>query len=116
MLLNGGRHGHERILSRASVELMTTDQITPAQKAISPFFPGFWDNTGWGLGVSIVTHRDGISASPGRFGWSGGWGTSWGADPREELQAVLLFQRLFDGPAINLLTDFWTLVYQALDD
>jgi len=29
MMLNKGRHGPERILSRMSVELMTTDQLTP---------------------------------------------------------------------------------------
>ena len=33
MMLNGGRLGSERILSRPSVELMTTDQLTPEQKA-----------------------------------------------------------------------------------
>ena len=33
MLLRGGKHGGERILSRAAVELMTSDQLTPAQKA-----------------------------------------------------------------------------------
>src|SRR5216683_6667892 len=32
MMLNGGRLGSERILSRPSVELMTTDQIAPEQK------------------------------------------------------------------------------------
>ena len=38
MLLNKGRQGSERILSRPSVELMTTDHITPEQKAVSGFF------------------------------------------------------------------------------
>jgi CubicO group peptidase (beta-lactamase class C family) len=70
MMLNNGKHGNERILSRLSVELMTTDHITPAQKAASDFFPGFWDNRGWGFGVSIVTRRDDVAAVPGRFGWT----------------------------------------------
>jgi hypothetical protein len=47
MMLKGGRHGNERILSRRSVELMTTDHITPEQKAVSDFFPDFWDSHGW---------------------------------------------------------------------
>ena len=47
MMLNRGAYGRERILSRMSVELMTTDQITPAQKAASPFFEHFWDSRGW---------------------------------------------------------------------
>lgn len=81
MLLNKGRYGSERILSRPSVELMTTDQLTPEQKAASRFFPGYFDSRGWGLGVSIVTRRDDVSAVPGQFGWSGGYGTSWYSDP-----------------------------------
>src|SRR5512143_1688233 len=43
MMLNGGAYGKERILSRPSVELMTTDQLTAEQKAASPFFENFWD-------------------------------------------------------------------------
>ena len=58
MMLNKGTYGRGRILSRPSVELMTTDQITPAQKAGSPFFENFWDNRGWGFGLSIITRRD----------------------------------------------------------
>src|SRR5438477_506289 len=33
MMLSKGKHGSERILSRLSVETMTTDQLTPEQKA-----------------------------------------------------------------------------------
>ena len=33
MMLNRGRHGREQILSRAAVELMTSDQLTPEQRA-----------------------------------------------------------------------------------
>ena len=54
MMLNRGVYGSERILSRLSVEAMTTDQLTPEQKAASPFFENFWDSRGWGLGLSIV--------------------------------------------------------------
>ena len=47
MMLDRGRHGTDRILARPTVELMTTDHITPEQKAASPFSPGFWDTDGW---------------------------------------------------------------------
>jgi len=94
MMLNMGKHGNERIVSRLSVELMTTDHITPQQKAISDFFPGFWDNRGWGFGVSIVTRRDDLSAVPGRYGWDGGYGTSAYMDPREDVIGILMTQRL----------------------
>lgn len=114
MLLNGGTHGSQRILSRPAIEAMTTDQLTAEQKANSPFFPGFWDNRGWGLGLSVITRRDGIAASPGRFGWDGGYGTSWSSDPREGLVAILMTQRLAQSD--DLYNDFWTSVYQALND
>jgi CubicO group peptidase (beta-lactamase class C family) len=117
MMLKLGRLGAERILARSTVELMTADHLTPAQKAASPFFPGFWDRTGWGLGVSVTTQRDGLAPSPGSYGWMGGFGTSWWTDPHENMVAVLLSQRLMAGPndvAIN--DDFTTLAYQAIDD
>jgi CubicO group peptidase (beta-lactamase class C family) len=117
MMLNRGKHGSERILSRLAVEIMTTDQLTPEQKAASAFFPGFWDSRGWGFGVSVVTGRDGVAAVPGRFGWDGGYGTSWSSDPKEDMVGILMTQRLWTSPippAVHL--DFWPSAYQAIDD
>ena len=117
MLLSQGRYNKERLLSRPSVETMTTDQLTPEQKAVSGLIPGQFDSQGWGFGVSIATRRDNIWAVPGRYGWDGGLGTSWYADPREEMTAILMTQRAWDSPgAPNLHSDFWTSVYQAIDD
>jgi CubicO group peptidase (beta-lactamase class C family) len=117
MMLNKGKHGNERILSRPSVELMTTDHITAEQKAASPFFPGFWDNRGWGFGLSIITRRDDLAGVPGRFGWYGGYGTSGYMDPKEDMVAILMTQRLLDSPAAPPVdVDFWTQAYQAIDD
>ncbi|NUT49913.1 MAG: beta-lactamase family protein, partial [Saccharothrix sp.] len=56
-LLAGGSHRGERVLSRPSVTLMTTDHLTPAQKAVSGFWPGYFDAFGWGFGMSVQTHR-----------------------------------------------------------
>jgi CubicO group peptidase (beta-lactamase class C family) len=116
MMLRFGRHGAARLLARPTVELMTTDQLTPTQKAASPFFPGFWDHRGWGFGVSMITRRDGIAEVPGRYGWDGGLGTAWASDPREDMVAILLVQRLWDEVVTGLHSDFWTLAYQAIDD
>lgn len=117
MMLNRGRYGSQRILSRPSVELMTTDHVTPEQKAASAFFPGFWDSRGWGFGVSIVTRRDDVAATPGRYGWDGGYGTSWYVDPSEELIGILMTQRLWEATgAPRVLLDFWTSAYAAIDD
>ncbi|MBA2469757.1 MAG: beta-lactamase family protein [Chloroflexia bacterium] len=117
MLLDGGRLGDERILSRPAVETMTTDHITPAQKANSPFWAGFWDTTGWGFGLGITTAREGIGPSPGSFGWGGGVGTSCNSDPAEGMIAMLLTQLSLMAPAAaSIQTDFWTLAYAAIDD
>jgi CubicO group peptidase (beta-lactamase class C family) len=117
MMLNKGVHGGERLLSRPSVELMTTDHITPEQKAASPFVAGFWDDRGWGFGVSIITRRGDLAGSPGRFGWDGGYGTSGYADPREGMVAIMMTQRVMDAPAAPpTFSDFWTSAYQAIGD
>ena len=116
MMLNKGKLGSVRILSRLSVEAMTTDHLMPEQKAISGFFPGYWDGRGWGFGVSIVTRRDDVAAVPGRFGWNGGLGTAWSSDPAEDMVAILLTQRMGFPEISPVHLDFWTSVYQAIDD
>ena len=58
-----------------------------------------------------------IRESIGRFGWDGGFGTSWYVDPAEGMITILLTQAAFtsaDPPAIE--RDFWTGAYQAIDD
>ncbi len=117
MMLHGGRHEDERILSRPTVHTMTTDQMSAEQKRASPFFPGFWDSRGWGFGVSVVTRRTDITMTPGRFGWDGAFGTSWTSDPLEEMVGILMIQRMGFGPTpAGLNSDFWTLAYQTIDD
>jgi len=115
MMLNKGKLAGERILARPTVELMLTDQITPAQKSLSTFSPGFWDCRGWGLGVSLITGRGGPGLAPGQFGWSGLFGTHWFSDPGEDLVALLMIQRMSFGPT-QVHEDFGTLAYQSLDD
>jgi CubicO group peptidase (beta-lactamase class C family) len=115
MMLSLGRHGNERLLSRLSVELMTTDQLTPEQKAGPGLISGFLDGHGWGFGVSVVTRRDDIASVPGRYGWDGGLGTSWYSDPREEMVIILMTQCAWASPSPPNVY-FWTLAYQAIDD
>lgn len=115
MMLNKGTLGGERILSRPSVQLMTTDQLTPARRASTGSFLN--DNRGWGFGMSVITKRDDLSAAPGRFGWDGGLGTSGYSDPSEEMVAILMTQQAMNSPsAPTLYRDFWTSAYQAIDD
>lgn len=117
MMLKSGVYKRERILSRPSTELMTTDLITPEQKAVSPFFENFWNTRSWGLGLSMVTERSSLEDIPGRFGWDGAFGTSWYVDPKEEMVGVLMTQRRPDQLAIPpVILDFWTSTYQLIDD
>jgi CubicO group peptidase (beta-lactamase class C family) len=117
MLLNDGAYRKERLLSRPTVELMATDQLTAEQKAASPFFENFWDSRGWGMGASIVTRRDDVAAVPGRFGWDGAFSTSLYVDPHEDLVGVLMAQCLPGALRLPpVVLDFWTSVYQAIDD
>ena len=115
MMLNKGSNGRERILSRPSVELMTTDHLTPQQKESAAIF--FGENRSWGFGMAVYTRRDDLAAVPGRFGWDGGLGTSGYSDPKEDLVGILMTQRLMDSPVPpGVFLDFWTSAYQAIDD
>jgi CubicO group peptidase (beta-lactamase class C family) len=117
MMLTKGKHGRERILSRPSVETMTTDQLTPEQKAASGLVPGYFDGHGWGFGVSMVTRRGDVAGAVGRFGWDGGLGTSWYSDPREDMVTILMTQRAWTSPSPpGVCLDFWTSAYHAIDD
>jgi CubicO group peptidase (beta-lactamase class C family) len=117
MMLAGGRYNGARILSRPSVETMTTDQLTPAQKAVSGLIPGQFDNRGWGFGLGVVTGRDDPAAPVGSFGWDGGLGTTWRSDPREQMVTVLMTQAAWTSPRPSAVClDFWTSAYQAIDD
>ena len=106
-----------RVLSRPTVELMRTDHLTPEQKALSPFFEGFWAGHGWGLGLGVVTARAQPADGPGRFGWDGAFGTSFWMDPTEGVVGVLMTQRRPDRLAMPaVVLDFWNSVYQLIDE
>ena len=125
-LLAGGSRDGDRVLSRPSVTLMTSDHLTPAQKAVSGFTPGYFDDIGWGFGMSVrtrLTHlgpAPGVSypwaASVGSYGWPGVYGTGWYNDPAEDMTTVLMIQRAPAPPGLPILLDFWTAAYQAIDD
>ncbi|MFF1684945.1 MULTISPECIES: serine hydrolase domain-containing protein [unclassified Streptomyces] len=124
MLLNGGMHGSERILSRAAVELMTTNRLTLEQQAARHELAtnnvhisfGQGQHGGWGFGMAVRTYR-GDYAPIGQFGWDGGSGASTYADPDNQLTGILLTQVGASVPdPVRLMHDFWTTLYQAIDD
>jgi CubicO group peptidase (beta-lactamase class C family) len=114
MMLEKGRSERERILSRASVELMTSDQLTPEQRAGSEIF--FEDFSSWGFGVAVDIARREIVHSPGRFGWTGGFGTTAYTDPANGMIGILFTQPMLDSPEPpKVFNDFWTLAYGAME-
>jgi CubicO group peptidase (beta-lactamase class C family) len=118
MMLNKGKLGGARVLSRASVEVMTTDQLTTEQKKVSAeLVPGFFETHGWAFGMSVVTKHTNPSEPVGQFGWDGGLGTSSRSDPSERLIGILLTQCAWTSPnPPDVCRDFWSLVYQAIED
>jgi len=90
MLLNGGRLGDARILSRKTVELMTQNHIAH----LADPHPNKKNEQGFGLGVRVITDL-GESPTPGTvgtFGWDGAATTNVQIDPKERTIAILLCQ------------------------
>lgn len=107
MMLNGGSLGTARVLSPESVSMMTTNHIVADEKRESQLFLG--NARGWGFGMSVFTGLDDSRIKPGRFGWDGGYGTSWYSDPSAQLTGILLTQRVMDSPKPPaVFSDFWT--------
>ncbi len=97
LLLAGGVHRGRRLLSAESVARMTTNQLTPQQIATAGML---LDGQGWGYGMAVAVAPDEVSATPGRYGWDGGYGTTWYTDPDRGLIAIALTQTtdfLFNG-------------------
>jgi len=84
MLLTGGGS----VLPAAAVRAMCSDQLSDGQKAFGGLGPGFFARKSWGYCQAVY---DG-----GAFGWNGGLGTSWIADPARDLTVIVMTQRLFE--------------------
>jgi CubicO group peptidase (beta-lactamase class C family) len=114
MMLNNGVAGRERLLTEASVELMTRDQLTPEQKTGAEMFLG--GHSSWGFCMAVYAHGDKPWMVPGRFGWDGGFGTSAYSDPKNDFIGILLTQRLVDSPEpAAVFDDFWAHAYGSLE-
>ncbi|REK87370.1 hypothetical protein DY245_27100 [Streptomyces inhibens] len=120
MLLNKGACDGGRILPRASVELMTTDHLTPERRLGKDAFFGSAGGAGFGtrdgFGMAVRARRRDLP-SVGRFGWDGGLGPSAYADPAQGLTGVPLTQAAMDSPdCLHLAQDFRATAYRSIDD
>jgi CubicO group peptidase (beta-lactamase class C family) len=99
MLLNGGELDGTRLLSRKTVELMSSDHLPPgiafsgttrAQFEESAPMPEFGQGFGLGFCVRKEAGRNPVPGSVGDFYWSGVHGTYFWIDPQEQLIGVLM--------------------------
>ena len=99
MLLNGGELDGTRLISRKTVELMSSDHLPPgiafsgttrAQFEESAPIPEFGQGFGLGLCVRKDAGRNPVPGSVGDFYWSGVQGTYFWIDPKEQLIGVLM--------------------------
>ena len=119
LLLGRGRVGQTRLLSHRSVDLMRSNFLSRDQRRVPAFGHIVWAGQGFGLGLSIVD--DPAQQLPlgyrstGSFGWPGAYGTSWFADPVEDLIGLMLIQRRALEP-FPMPVDFERRLYDAIDD
>lgn len=115
MLLNMGEYNGQRILSRKTIELMTTDQLE--MMGIEPGSLLGTNGTSFCLGYALTTERKLSNAhgSEGAFSWSGIFNTKYWIDPEEEMFMVAMAQVL---PFYH--REIWqklnTIIYSSIDD
>jgi CubicO group peptidase (beta-lactamase class C family) len=91
MFLRGG----DPVLSADSVRALTTDQLTPEQRARGGLGPDFFAHKSWSFCQAVYEN--------GAFGWDGGFGSTWRVDPGRDLVTIVLTQRMFDSPGLPVL-------------
>ena len=104
---------------------MTTNRLTPEQQAARQTLArnnvhmsfGQGQHGGWGFGMAVRTYR-GDYAPVGQFGWDGG---SRHLDLRRPGQPAHRHpahpgRRCPPRTSARLIHDFWTTLYQAIDD
>lgn len=110
MMLNGGTLDGKRLLSKATVELMTQVHTGELKTGFSP-------GMGYGLGWSVVRNMEGMFRlnSIGAYGHGGLWKTYGFIDPRKELIGIILMQRLdSEGDMADEFSAFMTMASAAL--
>ncbi len=118
MLLNGGELDGVRILSPATVRLMTVNHVPQSALPVSlgnPASEWMLDGAGFGLGFRVVMHpaEARIPASTGSYGWFGVFDTFFLVDPSQELIGIFLAQHA-PPPLYPGVRQFQNLMFQAV--
>ncbi len=95
---------------------LVEDGTLRLDNAVSGFTPGYFDDIGWGFGMSVRTRRTHLGPSPGvsypwaasvgSYGWPGVYGTGWYNDPAEDMTTILMIQRAPAPAGLPILLDF----------
>ncbi len=113
MLLNGGELNGVRLISRKTVELMTSNAIGDLDLRN---YNGDQVLKGYGFGLGVRVRRNngdnGWLGSVGDYGWAGARGTYFWIDPQEQLIGMVMIQTR----NYPLRMEFPNLVYQAFAD
>lgn len=120
ILGKGSLEGH-RILSRKTLDLMSSNHLTNGKDLRSCAY-GRWSETsytgvGFGLGFSVLLDpaASQVSGSKGELAWGGAASTAFWIDPLEEMAVVFLTQ-LLPSSTYNVRRELRSLVYSALSD
>jgi CubicO group peptidase (beta-lactamase class C family) len=109
MLLNQGTYEGKRLLSRKTVQLMTSDHLGS--------IPGMGPGLGFGLGVAVNKSpgEAGIMGSAGEYNWGGAAGTKFWIDPQEQLIGIFMIQ-ILPHNGLEYGSEFRVLTYQSIVD
>ncbi len=119
MMRSGGVLNGKRILSRTTVELMSSDHL--GARVVMGLSPGelVLGTPGYTFGLGFMVRQGagiaGVPGSAGEYMWAGYAGTFFWIDPKEQLVAVLMTQA--PGPSRPYYRrELKQLVYQAIVD
>jgi CubicO group peptidase (beta-lactamase class C family) len=102
--------GGAPVIGADSLALMTADALTEAQRRGAQ--PILAAGESWGMGTGVDAEAAQPWMARGRWGWTGGSGTTAYVDPVRNTVCVLLTQREMTGPQDGF-DDFWTAVAEA---